>query len=43
MFDIAKVTPSLFSNSIVGDVQNPKTPAIYLVQINKRIIDHQKN
>ena len=38
MFNIAKLTPSLFSDSIVDDVQDPN-----LIQINTRTIDHHKN
>ena len=36
MFNIAKLTPSLFSDSIVDGVQD-------LVQMNPRIIDRHKN
>ena len=41
--DIAKLTPSLFSDSIVDDVQDQRTSRVNLVQMNTRIIDHHKN
>ena len=43
MFNIAKLTPSLFSDSIADDVQDPRTSRINLVQMNTRITDHHKN
>ena len=43
MFNIAKLTPSLFFDSIVDDVQDPKTSRINLVQINTRMIYRYKN
>ena len=43
MFSIAKLPPSLFSNSIVDDVQDPRTSGINLVQMNSRIIDRHKD
>ena len=43
MFNIAKLTPSLFSDSIVGDIQNLRTSHINLVQMNTRMIDHHQN
>ena len=43
MFSIAKLAPSLFSNSIVDDVQDPRTSRINLVQMNSRIIDRHKD
>ena len=38
MFNIAKLTPSLFSDSIADEAQDPN-----LVQMNTRIIDRHKN
>ena len=43
MFNIAKLTPSLFSDSVADDVQDPRMSHINLVQINTRIIDRHKN
>ena len=43
MFDIAKLTPSLFSYSTIDDVQDPRTSCINLVQMITRTIDHHKN
>ena len=43
MFNIAKFSPSLFSDSIVDDVHDPRTSRINLVQMNTRIIDRHKN
>ena len=43
MFNIAKITPSLFCDSIVDDVQDPRTSCINLMKINTRIIDRHKN
>ena len=43
MFNIAKITPSLFSYGIVDDVQDPRTSRINLAQMNTRIIDCHKN
>ena len=40
---IAKLTPSLFYDSIVDDVQDPRTSHINFVQINTRMIDRHKN
>ena len=40
---IVKLTPSLFSDSIAEDVQDPRTSCINLVQMNTRIIDRHKN
>ena len=39
MFNIAKLTPSLFSDSLADDVQDPRTSRINLVQMNTRIIN----
>ena len=38
MFNIAKLTPSLFSDSILDEVQDPN-----LVQINTRTVDRHNN
>ena len=43
VFIIAKLTPSLFSDSTVDDVQDPRASHINLVQMNTRIIDRYKN
>ena len=43
IFSIAKLAPSLFSDSIMGDVQDPRTSHISLVQMSTRIIDCDKN
>ena len=43
MFNIAKLSPSLFSNSTVDYVHDPRTSRINLVQINTRVIDRHKN
>ena len=43
MFNIAKLTPSLLSDSIVDDLHDPRTSHINLVQMNTRIIDRHKN
>ena len=43
MFNITKLTPSLFSDSITDDVQDLRTSRINLVQINIRIVDRHKN
>ena len=43
MFNIAKLIPSLFTDSIVDDVQDPRTFRINLAQMNTRIIDGHKN
>ena len=43
MFNITKLTPSLFSDSIVDNVQDLRTSRIDLVQMNPRIIDCHKN
>ena len=43
MFNIANLVPSLFSNTIVDDVQDPRASCINLVQMNTRIIDCHKN
>ena len=43
MFNIAKLTPSLFSDSVVDDIQNLTASHINLVQMNTRIIDHHQN
>ena len=43
MFNITKLTPSLFSDSSVGDVQDLRTYCINLVQMNTKIIDGHKN
>ena len=44
MFNIAILSPpSLFSDSIVDDIQDPRTSRINLVQMNTRIIDRHKN
>ena len=43
MFNITKLTPSLFSDSITDDVQDLRTSSINLVQMNIRIIDRHKN
>ena len=41
LFDIAKLTPSLLSDSIVDNVQHPGTSHINLAQINAKINEHQ--
>ena len=43
MFNITKVTPSLFSDSTVDDVPDLRTSRINLVQMNTRITDRHKN
>ena len=43
MFNIAKLTPSLFSDSTVDNVQDPRTSRTNLVQMITRTIDHHKN
>ena len=43
MFNVAKLTPSLFSDSDVDDAQDPRTSRISLVQMNTRITDRHKN
>ena len=43
IFKIVKLTQSLFSDSIVDDVQDPRMSHINLVQMNTRIIDCHKN
>ena len=43
MFNIAKLTPSLFFDSTVDDVQDPRMYHINLLQMNTRIIDCHKN
>ena len=43
MFNIAKLTSSLFSDSIIDDVQETITSRINLVQANTRIIDRYNN
>ena len=43
MFNITKLTLSLFSDSIVDDVHDPRTSGINSVQMSTRIIDHHKN
>ena len=43
MFNIAKLAPTLFSDSIGNDVQDPRTSGINLVQMKNRIIDCHKN
>ena len=43
MFNITKLTPSLFSDSIVDNVLDLRTSCIDLVQMNPRIIDRHKN
>ena len=43
MSNISKLTQSLSSDSIVDGIQDPRTSHINSVQMNKRIIDHQKN
>ena len=43
MFNITKLTPSLFSDSIVDDVQDLRASCINLKQMNTRIIDRHKN
>ena len=42
-FNITKLSPSLVSNVIVYEIQDPRVPCINLVQMNTRIIDHHKN
>ena len=39
MFNIAKLTPSLFFGSTVDDMQDLRTSRINLLQMNTRIID----
>ena len=43
MFNIAKLTSSLFSDSIIDDVQETITSRINLVQANTRIINRYNN
>ena len=43
MFNITKLTPSLFSDSIIDDVQDIRTSRINLVQTKTRTIDLHKN
>ena len=43
MFNIVKLAPSLFFDSIVDDVQDPRTSRINLVQMKTRKIDCHKN
>ena len=43
MFNIAKLISSLFSDSIIDDVQETITSRINLVQANTRIIDRYNN
>ena len=43
MFNITKLTPSLFSDSIIDDVQDIRTSSINLVQTKTIIIDLHKN
>ena len=43
MFNIAKLTSSLFSDSIIDDVQETITSRINLVQTNTRIINRYNN
>ena len=43
MFNITKLTASLFPDSIVDDVQDLGTSRINLVQMNTRIIDRHQN
>ena len=43
MFNSTKLTPSLFSDSTVDDVQDLRTSRINLVHLNTRIIDRHKN
>ena len=43
MFNINKLTPSPFSDSIPVDVWDLRTSRINLVQMNTRIIDRRKN
>ena len=43
MFNITKLTPSLFSDSIVDDVQDLRASCINLKQMNTRITDRHKN
>lgn len=38
-FGIDKLTPSIFSHSIVDDIQDPRTSLVNLAQINMRITD----
>ena len=40
---MTKLTPSLFSDSIVDDVYDPRTSRINSVQMDTRIIDRHKN
>ena len=39
IFNIAKLVSSLFSDSIVDNLQDPRTSRIHLVQMNTIIID----
>ena len=43
MFNITKLTASLFPDSIVDDVQDLGTSRINLVQMNTRLIDRHQN
>ena len=42
MFNNAKLTPSVFSDSIVSNAEDPKSSRINLVQMNARITDCHK-
>ena len=43
MFNMTKLTPSLFSDSIVDDAHDPRTSRINSVQMDTRIIDRHKS
>ena len=43
MFDVAKLTPLLFSDSTDDEIQDSITPRINLVQLNTGITDRHKN
>ena len=43
MFHISKLTQSLFSDSIVDGLQDPRTSHMNLVQMNTKIIDYHEN
>ena len=43
IFNFTKLTPSLFSDTIVDDLQDLRTSHINLVEMSTRIIDRHKN
>ena len=43
MFEIGKLTPSLFTNNIINDEFDLKSSRVNLVRMDTRIIDRHKN